>query len=60
MSPTVEIVTEEELRVRRARVLSGLTSSEKELRIGAAQYTLTPDEIAALDEIDRIDYLLDE
>ena len=58
MSPTVEILTEEDLQARRAEILAAQTLTEEELRRGAARYTLTADEVAALDEVDRIDYLL--
>lgn len=60
MSPTVQIMSVEELQRRRMEILEGQTLSEEELRSGAAQYTLSADEVAALDEIDRIDYLLGE
>ena len=60
MSPTVEILTEDDLRQRRSAVLASLSLDEETLRRGAARYTLTAEEVAALDEIDRIDYLLGE
>ena len=60
MSPTVQILSADELRRRRAEILKGQTLTEEDLRVGAAQYTLSADEVAALDEIDRIDYLLGE
>ena len=60
MSPTVQILSADELRRRRAEILKGQTLTEEDIRVGAAQYTLSADEVAALDEIDRIDYLLGE
>lgn len=56
--PPVEIVTREELVARRAAVLAGCRFTEGELRERAADWMLEADELAALTELDSIDYLL--
>lgn len=56
----VTIVTPDELRVTRARLLEASGMSEEELRRRGRAYQLDLEEIGILDEIDQIDYLLSE
>jgi hypothetical protein len=58
MTPTVRISRPEELRVERERLLREIEMDEFALRRAAADYRLTAEQTAILDEIDRIDYLL--
>lgn len=58
MTPTVQIHSREGLEERRAKLVTIAGGDETALRRAAADYRLTVDQIALLDEIDRIDYLL--
>jgi hypothetical protein len=58
MTPTVRISRPEELRVERERLLREVGMDELALRRAAADYRLSAEQTAVLDEIDRIDYLL--
>jgi hypothetical protein len=51
------MVTKEQLQKRRAELLAGLRMTEHELRCAAADYVLSLEEQAILDELDRIDFL---
>lgn len=55
---TVEVLTTEDAARRRAEILAALGGDEQSLRLRAAQYALDADELAALDELDALDYLL--
>ncbi len=58
MTPPVQILTEREMRERRRELLIQSGMDELALRQAAADYRLSADSTALLDEIDRIDYLL--
>ncbi len=58
--PTVEMLSAEELRARRATILSRTGLTEEELRERAEQFLLTPELTASLVALDEIDYLLGE
>lgn len=59
MSSTVEILDGDALRERRQSILTRIGVSEDELRERGERYALTADELAALDELDGLDYLRD-
>lgn len=58
MSVTIEYTSNDELRQRRARVLASVELTYAELAELAAAYALTPEELAAWDEIQAISFLL--
>lgn len=58
MTVTVEHVTTEELHRRRADVLTRVGLTLPEITELAAQYMLTPEELAAWTELKSIDFLL--
>lgn len=58
--PRVEVMSPDELRARRDALISSLGMSIEELADRADQYTLTPDQLAASDELRQIAYLLGE
>ncbi len=60
MTRAVEVMHADELRARRAELLAASGLNEDELRRRAAVYSLPPDLVAVLSEIDEIDYLLGE
>lgn len=55
---TVEMMTVESAQRRRDEVLASVGGNEDELRARAVLYALGPDELAALDELNELDYLL--
>jgi hypothetical protein len=56
---TLEMLTEEQARHRRAEIVASLRhGSEAELRARAALYLLDSDDLAALDKLDELDFLL--
>jgi len=55
---TVEMMTVESAQRRRDEVLASVGGNEDALRARAVLYSLDPDELAALDELDELDYLL--
>ena len=59
MSSTVDILSDDEVRDRRADVLRAVGVSEQELRERGARYALTAHELAALEELNGLDYLRD-
>jgi hypothetical protein len=56
--PEVEMLTVEDAEARRAAVLAAVGGDEVALRRRADRYELNADELAALTEIDELDYLL--
>ncbi len=58
MSITIEHVTNDELHERERRVLARVDLSYQELADLAARYLLTPEELAAWDEVRSIRFLL--
>lgn len=58
MTPTVEVLSVETALVRRDEVLASVGGDEGALRTRAAAYALSAREMAALDELDELDYLL--
>lgn len=57
-TPTVEIMDVERAKARRADVLASVGGDEEALRVRAASYGLTARELAALEELDELDFLL--
>ena len=55
---TVEMLTAEDARKRRAKIVKSVGGDEGSLRERAALYGLDARELAALDELDALDYLL--
>jgi len=55
---TVELLTAQELEERRRQILTAIGGNEESLRERAQDYLLTADELAALTELDEIDWLL--
>ncbi|MBF6196077.1 MULTISPECIES: hypothetical protein [Nocardia] len=60
MTVTVEHSTSEELRQRHREVLRRVGMTREEIGELAAQYTLTPEELAAWDELRSIEFLLED
>jgi hypothetical protein len=58
--PVVETLSVEQARRRRAEVLASVGGDECDLRERAARYLLSAEELAALSELDELDYLLAE
>jgi hypothetical protein len=58
VTPTVQIMSRGQLQERRQELLSAACMDESKLRQAAADYLLSAEQTAILDEIDRIDYLL--
>ncbi len=58
MTPTVRIFSPAELHDQRETLLREIGMDEATLRRAAADYRLTAEQTAILDELDRIDYLL--
>lgn len=58
--PVVETLSVEQARCRRAEVLASVGGDEGDLRERAARYLLSAEELAALSELDELDYLLAE
>lgn len=56
--PIVEMLSENEIRERRAHLLAEVGMSEDQLRERAQSYSLTADEAGVLAEIDGLDFLL--
>jgi len=56
--PEVELMTVEEARERRASVLATVGGDEASLRRRGARYELDAEELAALTELEELDYLL--
>jgi hypothetical protein len=56
--PEVELLTVEDARERRAQVLASIGGDEEALRRRGARYELEADELAALTELEELDYLL--
>ena len=54
----VEMLTVDAAKQRRAELLESVGGDEQALRARAAAYALQADELAALNEIDELDYLL--
>jgi hypothetical protein len=54
----VEMVTADQVRRRRAEVLASVGGDESELRARGDLYLLTAEELAAVTELDELDYLL--
>jgi hypothetical protein len=57
-APTVEVLSVEEAQARRNDVLARVGGDEPALRARAAVYALDAHELAALDDLDALDYLL--
>jgi hypothetical protein len=57
-STNVEILTVEAAKKRRDELLQAVGGDEQAIRERAADYALQADELAALNEIDELDYLL--
>ena len=57
---TVEIISAAEARERRQQLLARLTCSEEELRDRDSKYQLGAEELAILDRLDELDFLLGE
>lgn len=55
----VQMMTVEEVRQRRAELLRSVGGDEASLRERAAAYSLNARELAVIDEIDALDYLLE-
>ncbi|MFF0501310.1 hypothetical protein ACFYU5_33285 [Nocardia aobensis] len=60
MTVTVERLTSEELRRRREDLLAGVGLTYREISDLASRYMLTPEELAAWDEIRSVEFLLDD
>ncbi len=60
MTVTVERLTSEELRQRREDLLAAIGLTYGEISDLAARYMLTPEELAAWDEIRSVEFLLDD
>jgi hypothetical protein len=58
--PVVETLSVEGAKRRREQVLASVGGDECDLRDRAARYLLNADELAALSELDELDYLLSE
>ena len=58
--PVVETLSVEEARRRRDEVLASVGGDECDLRERAARYMLNADELAAVTELDELDFLLSE
>ena len=58
--PFVETLSVAQARRRRAEVLASVGGDECDLRDRAAQYMLDAEELAALNELDELDFLLSE
>jgi hypothetical protein len=56
----VETLTVEDAQRRREKVLASVGGDECDLRDRAARYLLNAEELAALSELDELDYLLSE
>jgi hypothetical protein len=56
--PEVELLTVEEAKDRRVAVLASVGGDEAALRRRGARYELDADELAALTELEELDYLL--
>jgi len=54
----LEMLTEDEARHRRAEIAACLRHGEAELRARAALYLLDAAELAVLDKLDELDFLL--
>ena len=59
MRETVDIYSAADVRARRHEVLQRVRVPETELRARGARFALNADELAALDELDGLDYLRD-
>lgn len=59
MTTTVRTMTPESARRRRAQLVRSMGGDEQALRARAAVYALDARELAVLEEIDALDYLLD-
>lgn len=55
---TMELLTEAEALARREAILAHLGIPESDLRRRAARYELDARELAALDELDELDFVL--
>jgi hypothetical protein len=58
--PVVETLSVDEAKRRRAEVLACVGGDESDLRDRAARYMLNAEELAALTELNELDYLLSE
>lgn len=58
MTPTVEVMHRNELHARRRELVASCGLSEEELRSRADVYSLSPELVAVLNEIEEIDFLL--
>jgi hypothetical protein len=56
----VETLTVEDAQRRREKVLASVGGDECDLRDRAGRYLLNAEELAALSELDELDYLLSE
>jgi uncharacterized small protein (DUF1192 family) len=56
--PTLEVLSVQQLRDRRAKLLTESGLTEAELRARAEDYNLTAEQMGLLGEIDDVDYLL--
>ena len=56
---TVRVLTEAQARIERAHLIQTAGGNETALRARAAMYGLNAEEVAILDQIDGLDYLLD-
>jgi hypothetical protein len=56
--PTVEVLSSEQIAGRRRRLLECAGMPEQELKRRAEQYALTPEQMALLEELEDLDYLL--
>lgn len=59
MSSTVDFLDDQALQERRRAILERIGVSEDELRERGERYALSAEELAALDELDGLDYLRD-
>lgn len=57
-TPTVEVMDVDQARARREAVLAAVGGDEEALRARAATYALNARELAALEELDELDFLL--
>ncbi len=57
---TVHTITPDDARRRRAELMASVGGDETALRERAAVYALDARELATLDEVDALDYLLDD
>lgn len=55
---TVEVLSVDAALARRAEILASIGGDEQSLRQRAESYALNANELAALDELDALDYLL--